>query len=500
MSILTWREVMLIMKLLVNTSAHIMSIFLGRKKELIQLKDLAQKRKASLVIIKGRRRIGKSRLVEEFAKDKIFLSFSGLAPQGVMNDQDQRDFFATRMAQHFKIPPLTFKDWSDAFTNLSFHLSNEPTVILFDEISWMAASDPTFIPKLKAWWDLDIQNRENVTLIFCGSVSTWIEYNILNNTAFFGRFSLIIELYPLSLVDSAHFLRMNGIKGTEHDIYKILAVTGGVPWYLEQILPQYTADQNIHKLCFEKNGLLTHEFDRIFHDLFSQRGDIYKRILTTLRDGMKTLDAIRIAVEYEKSGTLSTLIEHLIISGFVTKHSQWSIKTGKEKRQSLYRLNDPYIRFFLKYIEPNLNKIARDHFEEVALLQLPGYETMLGFQMECLLLQNRSAILNSVGINPIDCVFDNPYFQTQSVKYKGCQIDYLIQTRTNTVYVCEFKFRRKELDVEIIEEVREKIDRITLPKGFAAVPVLFHIGGVSDRVLDNRFFYRIIDLTDLLRD
>ena len=132
----------------------------------------------------------------------------------------------------------------------------------------MGAKDPTFIPKLKSWWDLDVQNRANVTLIFCGSVSTWIEDNILKSTAFFGRISLILELAPLSLANSASLLRLRGVKGSENEIYKILAVTGGIPWYLEQILPHYSADQNIHKLCFEQGGLLTREFDRIFHDLF----------------------------------------------------------------------------------------------------------------------------------------------------------------------------------------------------------------------------------------
>lgn len=476
-----------------------MTIFIGRKQELIKLKDLVQKRQASLVVIKGRRRIGKSRLAAEFAKDKVFLSFTGLTPENGMTDQSQRNAFAIQFAQQLKLPPMTFIDWSDAFNNLSFHLTNKPTVILFDEISWMGTKDPTFIPKLKAWWDLDIQNRANITLIFCGSVSTWIEDNILKSTAFFGRFSLVLELLPLSLAESASLLRLRGVKGNENEIYKILAVTGGIPWYLEQILPNYSTDQNIHRLCFEKNGLLVQEFDRIFHDLFSQRGEVYKNILLALRDGMQTLNSIRQTIHYGKSGTLSTLLDHLIISGFVTKHVQWALKTGAEKRQSLYRLNDPYIRFFLKYIEPNLSKINKGNFEEVAMSQLPGYETILGFQIECLLLQNRSAILKSIGINPADCVFDNPYSQLPSIKIKGCQIDYLIQTRTNNIYVCEFKFRRKELGTEIIEEVQSKMDKISLPKGYAMIPVLFHIGGVSDAVIDKQFFYRIIDLADLLK-
>lgn len=72
-------------------------------------------------------------------------------------------------------PPLTFTDWMDAFSHLTKQLTNEPTVILLDEISWMGSKDTTFISKLKNWWDLELQRFPSLVVIFCGSVSTWIE-------------------------------------------------------------------------------------------------------------------------------------------------------------------------------------------------------------------------------------------------------------------------------------------------------------------------------------
>lgn len=480
--------------------------FIGRANELQKLRDLAYRRQSSIVVIKGRRRIGKSRLAAEFARGKKFLSFTGLAPELGLTDQSQRDFFARQLSQIYGLPLMTFVDWTDALNNLSYHLTEEPTVILFDEISWMATKDPTFIPKLKAWWDLDIQNRSNITLIFCGSISTWIDENILKSTSFFGRVSMILELKPLSIKESASLMRKRGFKGSSFELYKILAVTGGVPWYLEQFLPHITVDQNIHRLCFEETGLLTVEFDRIFHDLFHQRGAIYKDILVQLRDGMKFLSEIREALDYPKSGTLSVLMDHLITSGFVTKHAQWSLKTGKERRQSLYRINDPYIRFYFKYIEPNLSKIKKGVYLESDLTTLPGYDSLIGFQMECLLLQNRRDLLGSIGLNSVDCLFDNPYFYPSSkgsetvTDKKGCQIDYLIQTRSKNLYVCEIKFRRKELKMDVIDEVNEKIKALSVPKGLGCVPILFHIGGVSDSVIDAQYFYRIIDLADFVKE
>lgn len=474
-----------------------MKPFVGRDNELRRLNDLSKSGRACLVVIKGRRRIGKSRLAEEFGKDKIFLPFSGLAPVKGVTAQDQRDAFARQIATLFHLPPFTVADWSDAFAHLSRHLTRKPTLILFDEISWMGSKDPTFTSKLKVWWDLMVQNHPSVILILCGSISTWIDKNIINSTAFFGRVSLYLELTELSIPQCRELLSLQGFKGSDLDFFKILSVIGGVPWYLEQIQTHQSADENIKRLCFEKNGLLIHEFDRIFNDLFSSRGEIYKKIITNLSQGMKDRITLQKGISYSPSGTLSHHLKALEICGFVSKHPDWSLKTGKPGKLTLYRLSDNYLRFYIHYIEPNLTKIEQGLFLEIPLSSLPGWEPMLGFQLENLLLKNRALLYQALGIHPQDVVIDNPYFQRATNQQKGCQIDYLIQMHSNTFFVCEIKMRRRELGLEVIDAMKVKIASLSLPKGFGISPVLFHLGPVSDALLSSRYFYRIIDVADL---
>lgn len=473
--------------------------FIGRSLELQKFRDIANQSGPQLIVITGRRRVGKSRLAQEASQSKTFFSFAGLAPIEGITAQMQRDNFGRQLAKILGIAPITFTDWSDAFYALSSALPIHPTVVLLDEISWMAAKDPTFIPKLKTWWDLEMPKHPAVTLVLCGSVSTWVEKNIIQSTAFFGRIALIIHLSPLSISESAELLKSRGFKGSTYEIYKILAVTGGIPWHLEQIQSSYMADQNIQRLCFEKNGLLTTEFDRIFHDLFNGSGQIYKKILTILSAGMKTLSEIRAQIDYAKSGTLSTLLQHLKIAGFISQHPQWSINTGKTGKQTLYRLSDSYTRFYLKYIEPNRLKIDQNTYQGLNLEQLPNWPSILGLQVENLLLENRPLLLKYLGIMNADIIADNPYWQRPTLKKKGCQIDYLIQTRTHNLFVCEFKFKRNEIGIEIIDEMRDKISRLYFPRGMAAVPVLFHLGDVSTSVYDQQYFYRIIDIGEWIR-
>ncbi|MEN8237230.1 MAG: ATP-binding protein [Pseudomonadota bacterium] len=476
-----------------------MKPFVGRHDELEKLEDLFLAPRPILTVIKGRRRIGKSRLAMEFGKKRSLISFSGLAPNEELTAQDQRNHFARQFYSQFGIPPLTFEDWSDAFAHLTQQLTQQPTVVLLDEISWMGSEDATFIPKLKVWWDETLQDYPNLMLILCGSISTWIDTNIINSTAFFGRISLQIDLEPLSIAESYSCLDKLGIHYSDYDTFKTLSVTGGIPWYLEQINPRYTADENIKRICFQKNGALVGEFTRIFHELFGQRGELYKRIIQALAEGMKTLAQLRNELGYAHAGSFSKYLENLHTSGFISRHYTWSLKTGALGRQSLYRLCDNYLRFYVKYIEPELPRIEKGSFKDMPMTGLAGWETMMGFQVENLLLQNRSLLLKALGIYPQDVVADNPYIQKATHDRRGCQIDYLIHTRTNTLFVCESKFRKKELNVSIIDQMQNKIHRLAKPRGYGICPVLIHLGGVTDEVYDRRYFYRVIDIADFLK-
>lgn len=274
-------------------------------------------------------------------------------------------------------------------------------------------------------------------------------------------------------------------------------MTGGVPWYLEQIQSHQTADENIKHLCFKKSGLLVHEFDHIFNDLFNPRGTIYKKIIKILSHGMRDRKSLQKAIAYSSSGTLSQYLNALETCGFISKHPSWSLKTGMPGKSTLYRLSDNYLRFYMHYIQPNLVKIKQGAFSEIPLTGLPGWESMLGFQLENLLLKNRSLIYRALGIHPQDIAMDNPYFQKASGRKKGCQIDHLIQTYANTLFICEIKMRRREVGSEVIDSLKTKIESLSVPKGLGISPVLFHLGPISDALLNSRYFYRIIDIANL---
>ena len=144
------------------------SIFVGRTAELDNLNSFLQKKSASLIVIKGRRRIGKSRLIEEFAKGQKFYEFVGLPPKAVTKASDEREIqrseFVRQMAEQ-GIPGVNAKDWGDIFWHLAQHTKTGRVIISLDEISWLADGDSDFLPKLKNAWAIHF--KKNVNVFIC---------------------------------------------------------------------------------------------------------------------------------------------------------------------------------------------------------------------------------------------------------------------------------------------------------------------------------------------
>ncbi len=473
-----------------------MTGFIGREYERSQLEHLLTKKTASLVVVYGRRRIGKSRLIENFGKNFNLMTFSGLSPREGISRQDQLNEFSLQM-KHYNAPYKHYTDWSDAFYSLAEKTKKGQCVILFDEISWMAMEDPDFLGKLKIAWDLYFNKNPKLILVLCGSVSAWIQKNIILSTGFHGRISLKLFLREMKVEDCKYFWGNHKKNVSNHEKLKILAVTGGIPKYLEEINPSVPAEDNIRRLAFSESGILFNDFSQIFTDTLQRKSDTYKKVVTLLKNGaLETTELIKL-INVKSGGGFTSYLDELVIAGFISKNSTWHIKDGKTSSLSMYRLSDNYLRFYLKYIEPNIEKIIAGGFSNKSISSLPGFASIMSLQVENLVLSNREKIKKILQILPEDIICDNPFFQRKTNRQEGCQIDYLIQTRHDNLYLCEIKYTRNLIRKDIINEVNEKIKRLKAPKNFSIRPILIYSGQLHDEVIDADYFSQVIDLEEL---
>jgi len=472
--------------------------FYGRVPELQLLENYYAQGESRLIALYGRRRVGKSLLLEKFSNEKLVYKFVGLAPDEKISADDQRQFFAKTL-MGYGIPAIQTDDWSHLFRLLALKVEGKKAVIIFDEISWMATGDPTFLPKLKSDWDEHFKLKSKVLLILCGSISSWIQKNILASSGFVGRVDHVLEIKPLPLKDCNKFFQDREI--SDYEKFKVLSVTGGIPLYLNAFDFSQPFEKNIERLCLSSGGLLLREFEVIFHDLFDKRAGVYKKIVESLVSRSLEASEIAKAIDWEPSGVLTDYLEDLSTAGFISRDFLWDFDSGKVSKLSRYRLSDNYLRFYLKCLQPHKEKIEQRGMTSsfLTLMDLPSWPGILGLQFENLVLQNREVLWEALGYSARDIVSDNPFFQKKNTKQPGCQIDYLIQTRHHNLIVCEIKFSKNVLGLEVAEEIKSKMKAFKRPKSFACFPVLIEVSGVQDSVLDSQVFMKILDFGEFLK-
>ena len=479
-------------------------MFIGRKEQLADLMTLWRKRASSIVACRGRRRIGKSTLFREFARRSadVYIEIEGLAPQleNPPTVQDQLDHFMEVLSGLTGCDSSKVDNWFSAFRRLEEQIDDsKKTVILLDEISWMAGADVNFPGKLRTAWETLFHRHEHLILVVCGSVSGWIKKNILGNTGFTGRFSRDYVLKELTLAECAEFWGVARERLAPREILDVLSVTGGVPRYLEEVDPGLSADENIKRMCFLKSGELYKDFDAIFDPIWGEGTVLKRKILETLAEAPMTAGDLARAVSSAYNGRFIALMKELVEGGFVDDDPGRNPETGKPVGIARYRLRDNYTRFFLKYIAPHKQEIALGTYKYIALEHLPNWHAIMGLQFENLVVNNSMQLVRHLGIGNAIVESAAPYRNSKRAGkggVRGCQVDLLIQT-ARTAYVIEVK-RKRFIDDGIVAEVEEKVRRLPLRKTLSARPVLVYDGELLPSVEGCGYFDAIVPASDLL--
>ncbi len=475
-------------------------MFVGRQEQLDALSHLWDKRTSSLVTCRGRRRIGKSTLIEEFARRTAdhFINIVGIAPRKGMTDRRQRMNFCEELADQMGGKVAPSRNWTAAFKALDEQIPDAGrTVVLLDEISWMGSCNPDFAGYLKTAWDKRLRKHDNLVLVLCGSVSSWIAENILDSTGFVGRDSLDLDIGELSLHECVKMLGEPGERLSSRELFDILSVTGGVPKYLEEIRPELSFEENIRQLCFLPRGSLFREFDETFSEVFGKRTSSRGAVLRTLAESPLSVVEIARAMGKTPNGKLSRTIKDLMYAGFVSRDAGLNPLTQEPLRMERYRIKDNYTRFYLKEIEPRHQAIERGLFRFTSVDQLGGWQGLLGLQFENMVLNHVDDLFVHFGLDRSLVLSAAPFVRRAGKGVRGCQIDLLIQTERMALVV-EIKHGKK-IGHGVIDEVRAKVDALEVSKRLSVRTALVYDGELAASVEADHYFDFILPLERLLR-
>ena len=215
-------------------------MLIGRKKESEILESLYQRDRAEFVAIYGRRRVGKTYLVNEVFKDRFSFHHTGLSPYDKksrvsMTEQLQAFHFSLLRAGLEDGAPAP-KSWLEAFFLLQKLLIKKDDgnrqVVFIDELPWIDTPKSHFLTAFENFWNDWGSRRHNLFLVICGSSTTWILDNIINNPeGFYGRITYQMHLQPFSLKECLDLLEMNQIVLSPYDVTQGYMALGGIPYY-----------------------------------------------------------------------------------------------------------------------------------------------------------------------------------------------------------------------------------------------------------------------------
>jgi len=428
-----------------------MAKIIGRKEESEELMRIFRRKEAQLVAVYGRRRVGKTFLIRELFDEHLLFYHTGVSPVELtgqnLTDAQLREFASTLRRSGYQ-PRHTPKDWIEAFDMLrkflTLRMKQERVVVFIDEMPWMDTPYSGFITAFEHFWNGWASGQDQLMMVVCGSASSWIKDNLINSAGgLYDRVNTYIELSPFTLAETEQMLQEHEISLNRYGIAEIYMAIGGVPFYLSQLQPGLSAPQQIDRLFFAKKAKLNDEFDRLFLSTFV-RPDDTKAIIRYLATRHIGFSREEIAEKLKISGKdLTQILRSLEAADMISKYQPF----GNNKRQLMYRLIDPFCRFWLQQVEgQNRNE---NYWKEHCGTSIHSTWSGIAFEELCMnhLIQIKRG-LKVEGISSHESAWTLKGTQEES----GAQIDLIISRADNVVNLCEMKYYHDEYKVDSDEE------------------------------------------------
>jgi uncharacterized protein len=459
----------------------------GRDKDTTLLKEYYAAKESNLIAIIGRRRIGKTYLIRTALEEKIDFEFVGLR-NGSKKDQLKNFHLALKEKFKLKAPAKASTNWIDAFYELQKCLTEtknkkDKKVIFLDEFPWINTPKSGFVEIFAHFWN-SWASVNNVLIIVSGSAATWMLKNIVNGKGgLHNRISQTIYLKPFQLEQTKEMLGGMGVKATIAQYAELYMIFGGVPYYLSLLKKSKSIYQNIDALLFEENGKLVNEYDNLLPSLFDNPKN-HLAVLAALASKWKGLSRTELTKVYKKAdgGGLTEILSDLELSGFITSY----IPFRKEKKDTLYRITDGYILFYLKFLKRNV----QDSFIDIT--KTANYRIWCGYAFENVCLQHINEIKRSLMLTTIKCNVSSFIYKGDTYN-EGFQIDLLIERADNVINICEIKYYNKPfvMDRKYYQQIK---NRLTHFQEIAGNKTVIHFTMItSNGVLHNEYHNELVD-------
>lgn len=409
----------------------------GRKIEKQKIERLLSSGRSEFLAVTGRRRVGKTYLIDSLLKERYCFSMTGIQ-KGSMEAQLVN--FSSKLAEYngSNLPKVS-ANWQDAFLQLKSHLKTlgkeRKHVIFIDELPWVDTPRSGFVQLLAHFWNDYLSKESNFILVICGSATSWVINKVVNDPGgLHNRITENIHLKPFTIAETNAFLVSMGLNFTQQDLAKVYMALGGIPYYLENLRRGESFPTAIERICFAPTGVLHNEYNNLFQALFSNAA-LHLAIVEVLagrQHGLSHADILKQLGLKQQNGSYGRAMSELLVSDFVEENTAF----GRLKRGSNFRLVDEFCIFYHAFLKQN-RKYSPGIWQQLAESQ--SYKVWSGYAFETLCHKHIDDIKKAMGIAAVYTEYSSLRMPATPVS-PGFQVDLLIDRKDNCINLCEIKF------------------------------------------------------------
>jgi AAA+ ATPase superfamily predicted ATPase len=474
--------------------------FIGRKGPLQRLREIAAQNESAIVIVYGRRRVGKTALIEHAYGGRNPLKIEGIEGR---EEAYQIESALAQIARFTGDPMHALirteshagkPSWRNVFELLHSIVASGVWTLYFEEVQWLAAYKDSFAGELKFYWDNFFRHNPRLLIVLCGSSPSFMINHVVKSRALYNRSLHEIPLNEFSFAEAAEFLRIeNPIRVM--DAY--LAV-GGIPEYLRYLRRGSSVYKSLCEHSFRSGSFFAGEWDKIFVSSFS-RDPAYKQAVEFLgKRKFATREEILQNVGLSPGGAASGLLSDLELCGFIERYVPYDAKTSS--RLVRYAISDYYLQYYSQFVQPVLSDIRNGDYEEdpTQALNLAELRRWQGYAFERFCRKNHRAISSALGFGAVK-YSHGPFFNRSTSKADpGYQIDLVFDRADKTLTLCEIKFSDAPASVAVGREFQSKLRLFDPGRKRRIESVLISAAGTTEELRDGGYFDHILRLDEIV--
>ncbi len=467
---------------------------IGRKEEQLELEKCEKSRKSELICVYGRRRVGKTFLIEQ-----TFANYFAFRATGVEsgNTRTQLKSFHQRLLDAGDNSKSIPKNWFEAFSRLEKILESDNVrlsvygkkIVFFDEFPWFATARSDFLEAFGEFWNRCGTVRRNYMFIICGSATSWIIKNILENTgSLYNRVTSQIFLHPFSLRETEKYMLDRGFGWSRRQIAECQMIFGGLPYFFDLINPNESLSWNIDSLILQPHALLRHESKKLLESTL-KKSTSYDEIMKCLASHYYGLEKLECYKQLNISeGTFYRSVENLVKCGYIHESVDYHTKNHPLRLQ----LVDPFLLFHYKFLQESAGQTM--HFSDL-YSDSGRYMNWRGHAFEILCMYHINSVKKALGISGVK-TSEYSWISNQG----KAQIDLVIDRDDGIINICEEKYTdtpftiSKDYATNLINKINIYREETNTKKAIKLVIISAeNISGVANT--DN--ITRVITLDDL---